>query len=127
VVLDTSVVIAFREPADAHHAAAVAAFGRHQGEALVLPPSACAEALVGPSRRSPAALASFDRFVADLALHIEPLTRGIARQAALLRSRHVALRLPDALVLATGDALGAGLVLTTDAAWPRISRRVGVI
>src|SRR5262245_32148617 len=106
VVLDTSVGIAFREPADAHHAAAVAAFRRHQPDVLVLPASAYAEALVGPSRRGPAALASFDRFVADLALRVEPLTREIARQAAHLRSRHAALRLPDALVLATGDVLG---------------------
>ena len=127
VVLDTSVVIAFREPADAHHAAAVVAFRRHQGDELVLPASAYAEALVGPSRRGPAALASFDRFIADLAVRIEPLTSEIARQAARLRSRHVALRLPDALILATGDVLGAGTILTADAAWPKVSRRVRVI
>jgi predicted nucleic acid-binding protein len=121
------VVIAFREPADAHHGAAVAAFVRHQGDELVLPASAYAEALVGPARRGPAALASFDRFVVDLAVRVEPLTREIARQAARLRSRHLALRLPDALVLATGDVLGAGAVLTADAAWPKVSRRVRVI
>lgn len=119
VVLDTSVVIAFREPADAHHARAVAAFTRHQGEELVLPASAYAEALVGPSRRGPAAIASFDRFISDLAARIEPLTREIARQAARLRSRHVSLRPPDALILATGDVLDADLVLTADAAWPK--------
>jgi predicted nucleic acid-binding protein len=127
VVLDTSVVIAFREPADAHHAAAVAAFGRHQADALVLPASAYAEALVGPHRRGPAAVASFDRFVADLALRVEPLTPEIARRAAALRRRHAALRLPDALVLGTGEVLDVGVVLTADAAWAKLSRRVRVL
>ena len=127
VVLDTSVVIAFREPADAHHAAAVAAFGRHQADELVLPASAYAEALVGPCRRGPAAVTSFDRFVADLALRLEPLTPEIARRAAHLRGRSAALRLPDALILATGDVLDAGVVLTADAAWAKLSRRVRVL
>ena len=37
------------------------------------------------------------------------------------------LRLPDALVLATADVLGATKVLTADRAWSRISRNVRVI
>jgi predicted nucleic acid-binding protein len=127
VVLDTSVVIAFREPADAHHAEAVVAFSRHQADELVLPASAYAEALVGPCRRGAAAVASFERFISDLAVRVEPLTREIARQAAHLRSHHASLRLPDALVLATGDVLDAGTVLTADTAWPKVSRRARVI
>ena len=128
IVVDTSIVIAFREPADAHHAQAVAAFTRHhQVDELVLPASAYAEALVGPFRRGPASVASFDRFIADLAVRVEPLTREIARQAAHLRSRHVSLRLPDALILTTADVLDAAAVLTADAAWPKVSQRVSVI
>ncbi len=126
-VLDASLIIAFRDPADAHHKAAVAAFRAHQADELVLPASAYAESLVGPTRRGPAAVVSFEQFVADFALRIEPLSREIARQAAALRSQHRQLRLPDALILATRDVLDAAVVLTADAAWGKISARVQVI
>jgi PIN domain nuclease of toxin-antitoxin system len=66
------------------------------------------------------------QFVADLGIGIEPLTAPIARRAAALRARHAALRLPDALVLATADALDAP-VLTADRAWTRVSRRARVL
>jgi hypothetical protein len=58
---------------------------------------------------------------------VESLTAEIADRAALLRARHASLRLPDALVLATGDALAADAVLTAGSAWPRVSRRARVI
>jgi predicted nucleic acid-binding protein len=79
----------------------------------VLPASAYAEVLVGLTRGGPAAVARVEQFVADLGIGIEPLTAPIARRAAALRARHTALRLPDALVLATADALDAP-VLTAD-------------
>jgi predicted nucleic acid-binding protein len=50
----------------------------------------------------------------------------VAERAASLRARHGALRLPDALVLATADALDA-TVLTCDRAWARASRRARVL
>ena len=47
---------------------------------------------------------------------VVPIDRRIAAKAARLRARHGrALRLPDALVLATADVLRADRVLTTDA------------
>lgn len=46
-VLDASVVIAFRDPADALHARAVAAFRSHRSDELVLPASVYAQVLVG--------------------------------------------------------------------------------
>jgi predicted nucleic acid-binding protein len=127
VVLDASAVIAFRDPADAHHGAAVAAFREHLTDELVLPASAYAECLVGPSRRGPAAVAGFEAFVADLAVRVEPLTREIAARAALLRAGHGRLRLPDALILATAEVLDAAVVLTADRAWAGIDRRVRVL
>lgn len=127
VVLDASVVIAFRERADAHHGAAVAAFRSHQADDLVLPASAYSEALVWPSREGAEAVASFEAFVADLAIQVEPLSREIARLAAQLRARHSALHLPDALVLATAHVLDAAVVLTADQAWARVDRRVRVL
>jgi len=62
-------------------------------------------------------------FVADLALRVEPISAQIAERAAVLRAAHRGLRLPDALVIATGDALDAMTVLTADRTWPRLSRR----
>ena len=126
VVLDSSVVIALLDAGDAHHTAAVAGIGRARRETLVLPASAYAEILVGPSRRGPESIAVVRRFVSDLGIRIEPLTADVAERAARLRARHGGLRLPDALVLATADALDA-TVLTCDRAWPRLSRRARVV
>ena len=65
------------------------------------------------------AAATVDAFLDALPATVEPATRDIARAAAALRGRHArSLRLPDGLVLATADILGADNVLTTDAGWP---------
>jgi predicted nucleic acid-binding protein len=114
VVVDASVVIAFLDPADSHHVGAVAAFGAHQVDRLVLPASAYAEVLVGPYRRGPAAVTTVEKFIADFAMRIEPVSPQIAQRAAQLRSRNPALKLPDAFVLATGDELDASAVVTAD-------------
>jgi len=124
VVLDASVFIAFRTRDDAHHEAAVAALISHRGDEIVFPASAYAEALVEPSRRSRAALARAKLLVDEFPMRVEPISREIAERAARLR-QHV--RLPDALVLATGDVLSAAAVLTADARWPEVSRRARVI
>jgi predicted nucleic acid-binding protein len=127
VVLDASVVIAFLDAADTHHAAAVAALAKVRSRELVLPASAYAEMLVGPARRGRQAMVAAREFVADLALRVEPLSADIAERAAVLRATHRSLRLPDALVLATADALDALSVLTADRTWPRVSRRARAI
>ena len=126
-VLDTSVVIAFRDPADALHQRAVAAFHEHSSDDFILPASAYAEVLVAPMRHSPTAVASLDEFIDDLGIQVEPATREIARAAAAMRAANPTLRLPDALVLATGEVLEAAVVLTGDAAWPRMSARARMI
>lgn len=127
VVLDASVVIAFLDSRDAHHPAAVAALAANRAAELVLPASVYAEILVGPWRQGPEAVARIERFVADLALRIEPLSAAIAGEAVRLRARHSALKLPDAFVLATGDILGAARVLTADRHWTKLSRRAQAI
>jgi predicted nucleic acid-binding protein len=126
VVLDASVVIAFLDGDDAHHAAAVEAVGRTRGDDLVIPSSAYAEILVDPWRRGPEAVGLVKRFLTDLGVRIEPLAAAIAEHAARLRSSHRTLRLPDALVIATAEALG-GNVLTCDRSWPRVSRRARLV
>jgi predicted nucleic acid-binding protein len=127
VVLDASVAIAFLDAADPHHSGAVAALTRLQGNDMVLPASAYAEMLVGPARRSPAAMDAAREFVVDLALRVEPINADIAERAARLRATHRALKLPDALVIATADALEATHLLTADRTWARVSRRARMI
>lgn len=127
VVLDASVVIAFLDATDRHHEAAVAALSAVRTDELVLPASAYAESLVGPFRRGGAASAKVEGFVAEFAMRIEPLSADIARSAAFLRARHSGLRLPDAFVLATGELLRAGRILTADRAWLTFSRRAKTI
>jgi predicted nucleic acid-binding protein len=126
VVLDASVVIAFLDGEDAHHGAAVEALGLARGQELIIPCSAYAEILVDPWRRGPESVAVVKRFLEEAGIRIEPLSAVIAERAARLRARHRALRLPDALVLATADTLG-GSALTCDRSWPRVSRRARLI
>ncbi len=127
VVLDAGVVIAFRNAADPLHARAVTAWHQHAAADLVLPASAYAEALVGPCRAGPHEVAAFRQFLAGLAVHVEPVSTAIAERAAEVRATTRSLRLPDALVLATGDVLNAPVVLTGDAGWASLSSRVRVI
>lgn len=126
VVLDASVVIAFLDANDSHHTRAVSALNAALASDAVLPASAYAEVLVEPWRRGADTVAQVRKFVADFGIRIEPLTADVAERAARLRARQRGLRLPDALVLATGDVLDAH-VLTCDRAWARVSRRVDVI
>ncbi len=57
---------------------------------------------------------------------VEPLTMGMARTGARLRSKH-GLTLADALILATGIELKADVILTADRRWGRVDRRVKVL
>jgi predicted nucleic acid-binding protein len=127
IVLDAGVVIGFLDRSDAHHGAAVTELSARRGDQLVLPTSAFAETLVRPYQAGPAAVAAVDAFVRDLAVELHALTPPIAHRAASLRARYSALALPDAIVLATGDVLDASVVVTTDRAWRRVSRRVRAI
>jgi predicted nucleic acid-binding protein len=128
-VLDAGVVIAILDASDVHHVAAAEAVtnARERGDTLVLPASAYAECLVSPYRRGPEAAAVVDSFVDALPARVEPASRAIASAAAELRARHAgALRLPDALVVATALVVGADR-LTTDASWPALPVPVGVL
>ena len=126
IVLDTSVVLGGLDPADAHHPAAAAALRRHERDELVLPASAYAEVLVHPIRAGAHAVERVELALTTMAIRVEPLSREIAGRAARIRAAH-RIGLPDALVLATGDHLGADVILTADASWGRVSRRVEVV
>ncbi len=129
-VLDAGIIIAALDASDAHHGSSVQALreARESGDALVVPASAYAEALVGPSRRGPDAVATVDAFLDAMPVAVEPASREVARAAAALRASHGhRLRLPDALVLATAVVVGADQVLTTDGGWPETEVVVEVV
>ena len=120
IVLDTGIVIAALDTADANHAAAVAALREHASDDLRLPASALAEALVAPCRQG--IVSEVRRTIASLGFVVQPLDEEIAVRAAAVRAQHRDVRLPDALVAATGDALEAGVILTTDRRLARLPR-----
>lgn len=120
VVLDAGVVIAALDTADANHAAAVAALRRHASDDVRIPASALAEALVAPSRRG--VIREVRETIESLGLAVAPLDEETAVVAAALRARRRTVRLPDALVAATGESLEADLVLTTDRRLARLPR-----
>ena len=129
-MLDAGVVIGVLDEADAYHVVAIRALteSREQGDELVLPASAYAECLVSPSRRGPESVAIVDAFLHALPARVEPATRMIAVTAASLRSAHgPALRLPDALVVATAMVLHAERIVTTDEGWPALPIAVEVL
>lgn len=126
-IVDASLLIALLDAADTHHQRATATLADPGLGEIVVPASAYAETLVGPSRRGPAAVKAVDDLLSDLAAEVAPISREVARRAAQLRAAHPSLRLPDALVLATGDVREATAVLTTDRRWSRYGRRVRVV
>ncbi len=123
-VLDSSVIIAFRDTTDDHHDAAVAEVRRAaSAHSLVAPAVAYAEVLVGAYRARKGRQA--ERFF-EQAVRVEPLSLGTARTGARLRSRH-GLPLPDSLIIAAGIELDADEILTADERWRRVDRRVRVL
>ena len=118
--LDAGVIIGFLDASDAHHPtsrAALAAALEH-GDHLALAASALAESLVGPARRGDSAVQTVRDLVERLPISIIPLDIEIATTAARLRAAHRALRLPDALVIATAIEQAADHLITTDRKWP---------
>ncbi len=90
-----------------------------------MPASACSESLVGPARRG--RLDAARATIASLLLEVVPVTDRIVEAAASLLAQHPKLRLPDALVVATGAVLAADSVLTGDAGFRRLGRRIEVL
>ncbi len=110
LAVDASVAIALFTATDAHHERARveldAALDRD--DALTIAASAYSEIMVHALRNERGDL--IDRFVDRLRIEVVPVDRKIGRRAAELRATHRALRLPDALVLATAQLRGARLL-----------------
>lgn len=119
-VLDAGVLIGFLDRNDLHHVGANRALrdALDRGDRLVLPASAYAETLVGPSRRGADAVATVRRLLERLPIDVAALEQDIAATAAALRARLPSLKLPGALVIATASHLDADTLITTDRRWP---------
>lgn len=96
VVLDATVAIAYLDPRDAHHDAAVSLLLRHVADELVMSALTHAEVLVGPARhgRLDRAVRILDR----LQVRVRPLPADAGVALAQLRAA-TGLKLPDCCVL----------------------------
>jgi predicted nucleic acid-binding protein len=110
VALDADVLIAFLDASDAQHEAAIDALRPRlaTGQQILIAASVYAEILVRPLQRG--SDHAVDAFVDAISATIVPIDRSIARRAAQLRGAHRALRLPDAISLATALVVGAEFV-----------------
>lgn len=129
VVLDSSILLGFIDPTDAHNEGAKLAIAtnKHAGHSFLVPANVLAETMVGTARRG----REFVERVRDLLATMFGPTRviddTIAIEAAHLRARHRSLRLPDALVIATGIVDKADRILTADKRWEEVDKRVEVL
>lgn len=126
LIVDASVVIAFLDDRDATHDKAVHALTLTAKDDRVLPASVLAEVLVHPHRVGAPAVAHVERTIGLLVGRIEPLSADIARAAARLRAENARLRIADAFVLATGEALDAE-VMTADRSLAAIAPRARLV
>ena len=119
-LLDSSIVIGALNRHDAlHEAASRAVRAERERHALAISALTYAEIMVGPLRAGGRAVAVVERFAAQV--RIVDLSPDIARLAAELRAAR-GLKLPDAVIVATGLRLGADVILTADARWKGIEK-----
>jgi predicted nucleic acid-binding protein len=123
VALDADIVIAFLDPGDDQHAAAVAQLRPRlaAGDELLIGATVYAETIVRPLQQGTDA--TVDEFLDSAGIAVVSIDRAIARRAAALRGEHPSVRLPDAMSLATAIATGSTL-LTLDKKLRRIARRI---
>jgi predicted nucleic acid-binding protein len=127
VVLDSSVLLGFLDTTDRHHGAALRVItdAVTAGDTVVLPASVLAEVLVGAARQGADVRDEAERRLLDAVDRLQPVDRDVVH-AADVRAQHRTVRLPDALVIATGRALDAR-VLTADKRWAAVDARIEVV
>ena len=124
VVLDSGAVIGFLDEGDALHGPAVAAIRRHIHEhPLLVSVVTYAEVLTGV-RLGHHDEAPARSFFDELISAVLPIDVPIGDKAAGLRAQSKALRMPDALILATAETIPEiELVVTGDA---KVSKVLGL-
>lgn len=119
-LIDSSTVIGFLDADDLLHQAADAALRAAATEhALAVSVVTVAELVTG-AKLGHHEEATVRRFFAQAISRRIALDEPAAERAAELRAAHRALKMPDALILATGD-LHADVVLTGDEQWLKAS------
>jgi predicted nucleic acid-binding protein len=110
VALDADVLIAFLDASDAQHETAVELLRPRlaTGQQILIAAGVYAEILVRPLQRG--SDNAVEAFIDAIGATIVPIDRVIARRAAQLRGAHRALRLPDAISLATALVANAEYV-----------------
>jgi predicted nucleic acid-binding protein len=123
VALDADIVIAFLDPGDDEHAAAVTQLRPRlaAGDELLIGATVYAETIVRPLQQGTGA--TVDEFLDSAGIAVVAVDRAVARRAAALRAEHPSLRLPDAMSLATAMATSSTL-LTLDKKLLRITRLI---
>jgi predicted nucleic acid-binding protein len=122
IVLDASVAIAALASDDKHHASAFSALSETRDDELVVAATTRAEVLVGPARSGGEMLAAARDFLDGC--ETVPVGAAVADEAAVLKARHRALSLPDAITLVVAELIDADLVWTFDRRWRRLHSRV---
>ena len=121
ILLDSTVVVGFLDADDALHEATVDRLkelaGRHPLVASVI---TYAEVMTGVSLGHHAQ-SPVDGFFDSVLVDLLPVDKRVAARAAALRGENHSLRMPDALILATGDVnADIEAVLSADSAWPKV-------
>jgi predicted nucleic acid-binding protein len=129
VVLDSSVVLALFDTRDAHHAVAAEVVRQHRRvrSPFIIPASVFSEVLVGAHRQGHETVALRRRQMRDSFGPPRPIDEDVAVAAADLRSRHPALRLADAFVVAVAMVDRAHEMLTADKRLAKVDERVRVV
>jgi len=118
VYLDANILIAnFEAPVERQSRVRRLFAAVEQGKAIAVASELClAECLVGPLRMENRELADAYRalFAERPDFKVKPVTRPVLEAAARLRARRSALRLPDAIHLATALDAGCRVFVTDD-------------
>jgi predicted nucleic acid-binding protein len=119
-LIDSSVLIAYFEPADATHDVAAVLIDEfvHTGRnAALVSPVTAMEVLVKPLRVAPKAAAHVHDFLTHWPnLALLAIDLHVAQEAASLRATHN-FKTADALVIATGIVGQVGHLVTNDKSW----------
>ncbi|GAB3749903.1 type II toxin-antitoxin system VapC family toxin [Microlunatus parietis] len=110
IVVDASVVIAYLDPADAHHGHATSLLAEAAREVLVTSPITLAEVLVGPARAGQADMIM--NRLEQISIGTVELRGDAPRRLAQLRAA-TGLRMPDCCVLLAAEQI-AGTIATFD-------------
>lgn len=110
MTFDASALIGFFESTDAHHQRAVSEVGRWLGpeHTRFMSVATYAEILVHPIREGADSLV--EEFVERSEIRLVPMDRQLARSAAELRARFLAISLGDAAALATAKRFDTELL-----------------